>query len=188
MNGDQFDDVVRRAIEEYKKTIELFKPAYGHRAYNEQNCLFHFGHAFIDGDPDAHVALEVPLVEDERNPGTKRIDAFLFTRDWGLFLEAKVWDDEECIQDVADDLDRLTPEVLRQIVNRQFRQNKGRIPPRIHRGCLVEAWYKEDEEPSASARLIAGVPLTVYLVRDWQPDSKWKLYWLAGSAEVPILQ
>jgi hypothetical protein len=141
--------VVARAAETFQGMLKRYRPWYRSEhaeqrsGSTEQNLTFQVAHAFssIYGKA-AFAAMEVPILS-KRNHYEDRFDAYLFSPELAVFLECKVHSGNESLEDVANDMSRMTPAVLDQIRKRHQSPDTSEARETVA-VILVEAWGRND--------------------------------------------
>ena len=134
MYTTKIDDTVKKAAEEFKRSVSLFHPwKLGRRNNNitpERTLSFYFCKAFTEQFTNGFSFFESPFTFNGR---PARLDAYCISEELALLLEVKqLFDTTEAVR-VLNDFDRVCEETARM----QAKRHLGKFSPNETRGFIL---------------------------------------------------
>ena len=130
------ESTIIEAKNRFRTSLEGFWPAYNSNGFAERNITFQFAHAFANR-PCSCAFMEVPLFNKESNNYNLHIDAYVFDREIGIFIESKRLYNAENAVAILNDIHRMNTTNLNGILD-ELHQNK--LPNFIYALVLAESW------------------------------------------------
>jgi hypothetical protein len=115
------EQTIKEAINTFSNTLEKIYPAYNDNGFNERNLTFHFANAFINLRKNSNAIMEIPFYNEKNRKHDTHIDAYLFDKEIGIFLESKRMNNLSKANEVSNDL-----------INKMNKKNLSYIRKKCH--------------------------------------------------------
>lgn len=186
------NECIDKAGEAYSNSLDYFYPAFNKNSITEKNISYHFAHAFMCNVPNSHAFFEVPFLLKKDNSNFKHIDAYVFNKKIGIFIESKRMYSKGKFQEVCADIERLSWKNISSIYNNK--NNTGVIPKKIYKLVIADNWDKRAtswwigdidhhkswvKPESLSKEMVCGAKVIIDNIED-----DWYIDWLYAYSEI----
>jgi hypothetical protein len=131
------ENVLKKAADQFKKSVNIFWPAVGSNGFNERNLSFQFARMFMERKA-SNAYMEVPFDNKISQRRDLKFDAYMFDHAIGIILECKRLYNNIKYKEIIEDLERMNTANIGDIFENMYCIE--RRPKSIYAMILAESW------------------------------------------------